>query len=110
MLWINQRLDGTTPEFYSRNWYVHGGHLDGHEAESDTSRAYQERHYEVMPAAGTSRTGCSSPSRPRPGSCTGSPTCWATTSSPGRASGTTQGRDGRRELRPVAATRGARIL
>jgi hypothetical protein len=38
MLWINQRIDGTTPEFYSRNWYIHAGHLDGQEAESDESR------------------------------------------------------------------------
>lgn len=28
-LWINQRIDGTTPEFYNRNWYIHAGHLDG---------------------------------------------------------------------------------
>jgi hypothetical protein len=41
MLWINQRLDGTTPEFYDRNWYIHAGHLDGHEAESDESRSHR---------------------------------------------------------------------
>ena len=38
MLWINQRIDGTTPEFYNRNWYIHAGHLDGEEAESEDSR------------------------------------------------------------------------
>jgi hypothetical protein len=38
MLWINQRMDGTTPEFYNRNWYIHAGHLDGEEAESEDSR------------------------------------------------------------------------
>ncbi len=44
MLWINQRLDGKTPEFYSRNWYIHAGHLDGLEAESDDSRrVHKER-------------------------------------------------------------------
>ena len=49
MLWINQRMDGKTQEFYSRNWYIHGGHLDGNEAESESSRAYVARHLEVMP-------------------------------------------------------------
>ena len=49
MLWINQRMDGKTPEFYSRNWYIHGGHLDGEEAESESSRAYAARHLEVLP-------------------------------------------------------------
>ncbi len=38
LLWINERLDGTTPEFYDRNWYIHAGHLDGREADSDESR------------------------------------------------------------------------
>ncbi len=38
-LWINQRLDGITPECYDRNWYIHGGHPDGQEAETDQSRA-----------------------------------------------------------------------
>jgi hypothetical protein len=38
-LWMNQRIDGVTPEFYSRNWYIHGGHPDGQEAETDESRA-----------------------------------------------------------------------
>jgi hypothetical protein len=42
MLWINQRLDGKTPEFYSRNWYIHAGHLDGEEAESEDSRRVHE--------------------------------------------------------------------
>jgi len=39
LLWINQRMDGKTAEFYSRNWYIHGGHLDGEEAESEETRA-----------------------------------------------------------------------
>ena len=44
MLWINQRFDGTTPEFYNRNWYIHAGHLDGEEAESeDSRRVHQQR-------------------------------------------------------------------
>jgi hypothetical protein len=43
MLWINQRLDGTTPDFYSRNWYIHAGHLDGLEGESDESRRVHEK-------------------------------------------------------------------
>jgi hypothetical protein len=43
MLWINQRIDGTTPEFYNRNWYIHAGHLDGLEAESDESSAIRVR-------------------------------------------------------------------
>src|SRR5579863_7868795 len=38
-LWINRRLDGTTPEHYSKNWYIHAGHPDGEEAESEQSRA-----------------------------------------------------------------------
>lgn len=32
-----ERLDGTTPEHFSRNWYIHAGHLDGLEAESEQS-------------------------------------------------------------------------
>jgi hypothetical protein len=38
-LWMNQRIDGVTPEFYSSNWYIHGGHPDGQETETDESRA-----------------------------------------------------------------------
>jgi hypothetical protein len=38
-LWMNQRIDGITPESYSRNWYIHGGHPDGQEGETDESRA-----------------------------------------------------------------------
>jgi hypothetical protein len=34
-----ERLDGTTPEHFSRNWYIHAGHPDGQAAESDESRA-----------------------------------------------------------------------
>jgi hypothetical protein len=44
MLWINQRIDGATPEFYNRNWYIHAGHLDGKEEESeDSRRVHHER-------------------------------------------------------------------
>ncbi len=43
LLWINQRLDGTTPDFYDRNWYIHAGHLDGREAESEESRKVHEQ-------------------------------------------------------------------
>lgn len=46
MLWINERIDGTTPEFYSRNWYIHAGHLDGQEAESEDSRRRHEQRRE----------------------------------------------------------------
>ena len=46
-----ERLDGTTPEHFHRNWYIHAGHLDGKEAESDASLA--ERHREQ--AAGADR-------------------------------------------------------
>ena len=45
-LWLNQRLDGTTPEFYNRNWYLHAGHLDGREAENEQSRAERAREEE----------------------------------------------------------------
>jgi hypothetical protein len=38
-----QRLDGTTPEHFDRNWYIHAGHPDGVEAESDASRAERLR-------------------------------------------------------------------
>jgi len=36
-LWMNQRIDGITPESYSRNWFIHGGHPDGEAAETDES-------------------------------------------------------------------------
>jgi hypothetical protein len=38
-----QRLDGTTPEHFTENWYRHAGHADGQEAESDASRAERAR-------------------------------------------------------------------
>jgi hypothetical protein len=38
LLWINQRMDGKTPEFYDKNWYVHAGHLDGREEESTETK------------------------------------------------------------------------
>ncbi len=34
-----ERLDGTSPDHFSRQWYIHAGHLDGEEAESGESRA-----------------------------------------------------------------------
>ena len=46
-LWINQRLDGTTPEFYSRNWYIHGGHPEGQEAETEQGRANRATQEEI---------------------------------------------------------------
>ncbi len=46
-IWINQRLDGITPEFYDRNWYIHGGHPDGQEAETEASRANRARQEEI---------------------------------------------------------------
>jgi hypothetical protein len=38
-----ERLDGTTPEHFTRNWYIHAGHPDGEEAESEASRAERRR-------------------------------------------------------------------
>ncbi len=50
LLWVNQRIDGTTPEFYDRNWYIHAGHLDGQEAESEDSlRVHEERQTRERP-------------------------------------------------------------
>ena len=46
LLWINERLDGTTPEFYDRNWYIHAGHADGKEEESEESRRRHEQRHE----------------------------------------------------------------
>ena len=43
-----ERLDGTTPEHFDRNWYIHAGHSDGREAESEASLA--ERHREEAEA------------------------------------------------------------
>ena len=43
-----ERLDGTTPEHFDRNWYIHAGHPDGREAESEASLA--ERHREEAEA------------------------------------------------------------
>ncbi len=48
-LWINQRMDGKSPEFYSRNWYIHGGHVDGQEAETDESRVVRAQMEEREP-------------------------------------------------------------
>jgi hypothetical protein len=38
-----ERLDGTTPEHFSRNWYIHAGHPDGQAAESKESRAERRK-------------------------------------------------------------------
>lgn len=38
-----ERVDGVTPEFFHRNWYIHSGHLDGQEEESPESRAERAR-------------------------------------------------------------------
>ena len=38
-----ERLDGTTPEHFHRNWYIHAGHLDGEEAETEESLAERRR-------------------------------------------------------------------
>jgi hypothetical protein len=43
-----ERLDGTTPEHFDRNWYIHAGHPDGHDVESEASLA--ERHREEAEA------------------------------------------------------------
>jgi hypothetical protein len=44
-----ERLDGTTPEHFTRNWYVHAGHLDGQEAESEESLAERKREEALGP-------------------------------------------------------------
>jgi hypothetical protein len=38
-----ERIDGTTPDHFSRNWFVHAGHLDGEEAPSDASITERRR-------------------------------------------------------------------
>jgi hypothetical protein len=38
-----QRLDGTTPEHFDRNWYQHAGHADGTEAETEQARMERAR-------------------------------------------------------------------
>jgi hypothetical protein len=38
-----ERVDGVTPGFFHRNWYIHAGHSDGREAESAASRAERAR-------------------------------------------------------------------
>jgi hypothetical protein len=38
-----ERLDGTSPEHFTRNWYIHAGHPDGQEGESEQSRAERRR-------------------------------------------------------------------
>lgn len=44
-----ERIDGTTPEHFDRNWSVHAGHLDGREEESEHSRAERQREEESQP-------------------------------------------------------------
>jgi hypothetical protein len=44
-----ERVDGTTPEHFDRNWSIHAGHLDGQEAESEQSRAERQREEESQP-------------------------------------------------------------
>ena len=44
-----ERLDGTTPEHFDRNWSIHAGHLDGQEAESEQSIAERRREEESSP-------------------------------------------------------------
>jgi hypothetical protein len=39
-----ERIEGTSKEHFDRNWYIHAGHLDGREEESEASIA--ERHRE----------------------------------------------------------------
>jgi hypothetical protein len=43
-----ERLDGTSPDHFDRNWYIHAGHPDGCEAESEAS--LQERRREEAEA------------------------------------------------------------
>ena len=57
LLWINQRLDGTTPEHYDSNWYIHAGHLDGQEAESEETRRQREERRAAASAQGAIATG-----------------------------------------------------
>jgi hypothetical protein len=44
-----ERLDGTTPEHFDRNWWIHAGHLDGREGESDESIAERLREEQSGP-------------------------------------------------------------
>jgi hypothetical protein len=44
-----ERIDGSTPEHFDRNWSIHAGHLDGQEAESEESRAERQREEEAAP-------------------------------------------------------------
>jgi hypothetical protein len=44
-----ERLDGTTPEHFDRNWSIHAGHPDGLEAESEASIAERRREEENGP-------------------------------------------------------------
>jgi hypothetical protein len=44
-----ERIDGSTPEHFDRNWSIHAGHPDGHEAESEESRAERDREEEAAP-------------------------------------------------------------
>lgn len=44
-----ERLDGTTPDHFDQNWYVHAGHPDGIEAESAASLAERAREEAELP-------------------------------------------------------------
>jgi hypothetical protein len=44
-----ERLDGTTPEHFDRNWSIHAGHLDGEEAASEESLAERRRQEKEQP-------------------------------------------------------------
>jgi hypothetical protein len=44
-----ERLDGTTPEHFDHNWFVHAGHADGQEPASTVSIAERTREEEAMP-------------------------------------------------------------
>lgn len=44
-----ERLDGTTPEHFDRNWYIHAGHPDGCETESDASLEERRREEAAAP-------------------------------------------------------------
>lgn len=46
-----ERLDGTPPEHFDRNWYIHAGHLDGQEAASPASEAESAKDLAAIPGA-----------------------------------------------------------
>jgi hypothetical protein len=44
-----ERLDGTTPAHFDRNWYIHAGHADGCETPSAASLSERKREEEQAP-------------------------------------------------------------